>query len=410
MKLSWSMLPSLVLVLVLCVALVPVHAMPRVPRTPSQPPIPFAEQPALLAFDSEPSSIVRDLPPLKAVLIVGPIDGDSGSWTDLEKRNMDRAAAELEVNDVQVYKFYTPNNDWEQIKAAADGAHFLLYRGHGVYWSPMPAPDVGGFALKQKFVSSEDIRDDLHLAQNAIVMLYGCFTAGSSGSDSGSIRSVEAQRRVAQYADPFLEIGAAGYYADWYGDAFQMFARYLFQGMTLGQAYEAFYDFSSATVERHMHPEHQRASLWLDKDNWGYLKYNNAFVGLADQTLVDLFSPKVMTLTPETFLHLAEPSYSARSFPFQVTGAGLEPFTWTATVSSADASWLAVQPQRGRSGQTASIVITPTGKAPGTYEARIRVVAEAAEIQDREQDIIVRLLVAEEIHDRYLPIMMTEGR
>jgi len=127
---------------------------------------------------------------------------------------MDLAAAELAANGVTVHRFYTPNNDWGQIKAAAEGAHFLFYRGHGVYWDSMPSPTVGGFHLKELFVSSDDIRNDLHLAPNAIVMLYGCFTAGSSSEDSGSISSAEAQRRVAQYSDPFFDIGAAGYYAN----------------------------------------------------------------------------------------------------------------------------------------------------------------------------------------------------
>jgi len=41
------------------------------------------------------SPAALSLPPLKAVLIVGPIDGDYGSWTTQEKGNMDLAAAEL---------------------------------------------------------------------------------------------------------------------------------------------------------------------------------------------------------------------------------------------------------------------------------------------------------------------------
>ena len=120
---------------------------------------------------------------------------------------MDLAAAELQANGVTVHKFYTPNNNWDAIKTAADGAHFLFYRGHGVYWSPMPTPAVGGFSLKNGFVSSNDIRNDLNLAPNAIIMLYSCFSAGSSSIDGGPISSAEARRRVAQYSDPFLDIG-----------------------------------------------------------------------------------------------------------------------------------------------------------------------------------------------------------
>ena len=145
-----------------------VRAAPPTPHTPPRPPIPPPQPPSGAEAAIEPSPYTLALPPLKAVLLVGPIDGDYGSWTTQEKKNMDLAAAELTANGVTVYKFYTPNNDWEQIKAAAEGAHFLFYRGHGVYWSPMPSPTVGGFHLKDLFVSSDDIRNDLHLAPNLL--------------------------------------------------------------------------------------------------------------------------------------------------------------------------------------------------------------------------------------------------
>ena len=120
-----------------------------------------------------------------------------------------------------------------------------------------------------------------------------------------------------QYADPFMDIGAAGYYADWFGSAFQMFVRYLFQGMTLGEAYEAYSDFNPASVERYVHPNHPDKAMWLDKNNWGYTQYNNAFVGLPDRTLANLFKPK-MELAPSAITHMAEPSFPERTFTLRV--------------------------------------------------------------------------------------------
>ncbi|MEW5960435.1 MAG: hypothetical protein AB1801_22140, partial [Chloroflexota bacterium] len=250
--LNWA---SIILATILLVEITgTANASPPTPQTSARPPLPPIQPGAEASAATVPPLHLLELPPLKAVLLVGPIDGDYGSWTTQAKQDMDLAAAELEANGVEVHKFYAPNNDWEQIKDKTNGAHFLLYRGHGVYWSPMPSPTVGGFYLKNKFVSADDIRRDLKLAPKAIVMLYGYFTAGTAGNDVGSISSAEAQRRVAQYSDPFLDIGVAGYYADWFGNAFQMFVRYLFQGMTLGQAYESYFDFNSATVERYAHP------------------------------------------------------------------------------------------------------------------------------------------------------------
>ncbi len=381
-----------------------VQAEPPMPRTPPSPPSTPPQPPTGPEIASQVSTNASALPPLKAVLLVGPIDGDYGSWTTQEKQNMDLAAAELQANGVTVHKFYTPNNNWQQIKAAADGAHFLFYRGHGVYWSPMPYPTVGGFALKNRFVSSGDIRNDLNLAPNAIVMLYSCFSAGSSSMDNGPISSQEARRRVAQYSDPFLDIGTGGYYANWFGNAFQMFVRYLFQGLTLEEAYESFYDFNPASVERYVHPNHPDQAMWLDKNVSGHTQYNNAFVGLPDRTLANLFKAE-MELVPSAITHMAEPSFPGRTFTLRVGSNGLDTFTWTASVEPAGLSWMDVQPPNGNSGQEITVTITPNGKALGTYQADIRIIADDPEILNGDQTIPITLRVLDRVYYSYLPIV-----
>ena len=171
---------------------------PPTPQLPPHPPRPPDDVSALQPAQTTEKVISQDLPSLRAVLLVGPIDGDDGSWTTSEKQNMDLAATELASHGVTVFKFYTPDNDWEQIKDAANGAHFVFYRGHGVYSGDMPPTWVGGFSLKDRFASSDDIRNDLNLAPNAIVMLYGWFTAGSSSApDEGDADAWRAQWRRA---------------------------------------------------------------------------------------------------------------------------------------------------------------------------------------------------------------------
>ena len=318
---------------------------------------------------------------------------------------MDLAAAELEANGVQVHKFYPPDQNWEQIKAAANGAHFLLYRGHGVYWSPMPNPTVGGFALKNKFVSAQDIRNELALAPNAIVMLYGCFTAGSSSADGGPISSTEAQRRVAQYSDPFFDIGAGGYYANWFGNAFQMYLRYLFEGRTLGEAYTAYFDFNAGTVERYMHPDHPTLTMWLDKDNWGYTQYNNAFAGQPALTLEELFPAGEIGLmvSPSTIVDIATPASDPHTFQFQVEGSGSDPITWHASIPSAESSWLNIYPASGTSGDWITVVITPTGKTEGVYQTEVQVSSSTGGADAAEQ-VPVTLHVLDQVFALYLPI------
>jgi hypothetical protein len=377
-----------------------------VPRVPSQPPqTPRGlEQPAAAAAAA--SSYSLQLPPLKAVLIVGPIDGDDGSWTSSEKQNMDLAAAELAANGVTVYKFYAPNNDWEQIKTAARGAQFLFYRGHGIYWSPMPSPEVGGFALEGRFVSSDDIRTDLDLAPNAIVMLYACFSAGTSSNDAGSISSQEAQRRVAMYSDPFLDIGAAGYYADWFGNAFQLFVRYLFEGQTLGQAYESFYDFNASTVEEYVHPQHPSMAMWLDKDFWdGKTQYDDAFAGLSNRTLTDLFGPGQMVVTPSALMYLATPSYAPRSYRLSVTATGSEAFGWSASIEPQGTSWASLQAESGDGSGPVILTMTPAGLASGTYTTSLQIKSANSNVQDGDQTIPVMMRIVPQIHEVYLPIV-----
>ncbi|MCJ7739078.1 MAG: hypothetical protein MUQ10_17480, partial [Anaerolineae bacterium] len=143
------------------------RAAPAPPKTSIHPPIP----PATWHLDT--ASAVAEtrliLPELSAVVVVGPIDGDTGSWTLSEISNAESVASQLESYGVGVHRFYTPNNSWNQIAQAAAGAHFLIYRGHGVYWTSLPHPDVGGFYLKDQFISPDQIRQDLDLATNAII-------------------------------------------------------------------------------------------------------------------------------------------------------------------------------------------------------------------------------------------------
>ncbi len=378
------------------------QAEPQAPLTPPNPVLPL--QQSDIVADTLPASPVQvlGLPPLTAVLVVGPLDED-GSRTSQEKANMDAVADEFEAHGVTVHRFYTPNNDWEQIKTAARGAHFFLYRGHGVYRPPMPYPDVGGFALHDSFILPDTIRSDLELAPGAIVMLYGCFTAGTSTLDEGGISSQEARRRVSQYSAPFVDVGAAGYYANWYDDAFQQLVRYLFRGMTLGQAYESFYDFKQATVERYSYPDQPGLSMWLDKDHWWEAwQYNYAFVGQPDQTLQSLFGLPEMEVKPAGIVHMAEPESSPQSFKLKVGNTGPGEFAWTATLTPT-ARWLEVQILSGTSGQDLSVVVDPARKKPGTYQIDIRIVADDPSVQNRDQTVSITLQVKKELHGAYLP-------
>jgi len=291
---------------------------------------------------------------------------------------MELAAAELEAHGVTVHRFYPGNSDTDEIEQAAKGAHFLLYRGHGVYDGNLPYPNVGGFSLSSGYYSPDRIRQNLDLAPNAIVMLYGCFTAGSSSAtgDTYDIGITEAGRRVAQYSDPFFDIGAAGYYANWFGNAFAQFSANLFAGQTLGQAYENYADFNPDTVHRTTHPDHPEMAMWVDKDYWGYWQYNNAFVGKSGQMLEDLFPVATLMDIPGsiTFTVTVENDVVIQPTDYIVTpgnGGGDAVLDWTL---SAEGDWFTVTPQTGSTPD--GFTVTPQcfdTSRPGTYTGVVTV-------------------------------------
>ncbi len=391
----------------------PVYADSQVPNTAKLPPkVPITS--TIEEFDQEPDSHQLNLPPLKAVLIVGPIDGDNGPATNANKTDMDKAANELSTNGVTVYKFYAPNNDWTEIKNAAMGANFLMYRGHGIYWSPMPAPEVGGFALSTTFVSNDMIRNDLRLAPNSIVMIYSCFSAGSAGNDTISISSAEAQRRVAMYSHPFLDIGAAGYFADWYGDAFQKYVHYLFEGKTLRGTYESFYDFNSKTVERFSHPDHPDNVMWLDKDYWYDPKpqYNNAFIGRPDARITDLFQPlppPVMNVSATNIGHLSELGDPPQptSIKISISTYNFGTLNGWKVIIDQKPDWLAISTMNGESGQELQLTFQPISL--GVYQTQLKIVADDTSIVNREQTIIITFSVVNEVYHSLLPVIFKSG-
>lgn len=168
---------------------------------------------------------------LKAILIVG--QQEDGTTKAISEMN---EIAELFVeNDVIVYKFYDKNANWNEITKVSRECSFLVYSGHG---SNMGKDgNVGGICINT-MVSTSDLLANLKLKQNSLVIFKSvCNGAGSSAGDDGDIGIAEAKKRVANYAYPFLEIGASGYYANNFGDGVNGFLKEFLSGTTLKQAY-----------------------------------------------------------------------------------------------------------------------------------------------------------------------------
>lgn len=405
-KFSRFMIVLSITVLLLASTLSPVRA--QAPVINEHPPVPLGEAPesSLSVTDSSETTPLLSLPALKAVIVVGEIDGPTGTWTLKEVANANLAKTELQANGVQVTTFYPPIASWDAVRTAAAGAHFFMYRGHGVSWGGTP-PVVGGFYLgPNMFISSDAIRTGLQLAPNAIVMLYGCYTAGTSSGDLTSITLTEAKRRVAMYSDPFFDIGAGGYFADWFGDAFQMYVRYLFQGMTQLQAYQAYFDYNPSLVNITTHPDHPSLALWLGWDVWdNKTQYNNAFAGHANATLVDLFNTQ-MVVTPNSASLITTAAAPALPTAFGVYSSTIFNFNWSASLSLPNGgSWASLATPSGVSGTAATVILNPAGLAPGTYTASLRVQATQPGVLLNDQTIPVTLVVADQISKVFIPLV-----
>jgi hypothetical protein len=151
-------------------------------------------------------------------------------------------------------------------------------------------------------ISPDQIRSNLHLGRNAIVMLYGCWTTGTAGDETNT-PSTDAQTRVAQYSSPFFDVGARGYYADWNTSTFATYIELLFAGNTQGDGFKATSSFNPTGFEYYSHPEYSSLDMWLDKKVWptGTI-YDYAFAGESDAQLIDLFGVDTTNLPLRVYL------------------------------------------------------------------------------------------------------------
>jgi hypothetical protein len=349
------------------------------------------------------------LPPLKAVVAVGDIDGPTGYETLSAIENMKPAVTELIARGVSVQTFYPPNDNWSAIKTAANGAQFFYYGGHGLndgnnnfggMWF------TTGASPNDHYISPTEIITNLKLAPNAIVMLFACWTAGSGTEDN--ITSAEALHRVSQYSQAFFTIGAAGYYSNWNRTSFQTFTSNLFNGMTLGNAFKNYGDYNAATTEIYTHPNFANRVLWLDKDYFSYgpgyaagNKYDNAFGGFPNVTLQDLFATD-MVARPSPILKLAAIGSPAAVTKVTVSSTSQATFNWTASLA-VSGSWATISGTSGVSGSQTTVTLTPSGLPKGTYKGTLHVHATTSGVITPDQDIPVQLVVADNIYKTYLP-------
>ncbi len=176
---------------------------------------------------------------LKAVIVVGDVDSDDkdGWWNKEFVAQQKQNAAYLRKCGVKVFEFYHPNTKWKDIVSASKGANIFIYSGHGSNQGiNYPA---GGLCLMDGIRHASEIKSELKLHKNALVIFNSaCSTAGSSAGDKFDIGYKEAQKRVAEYAYPFLCTTNGAYLADNNTDWMIPFFKQFFNGKALKEIYK----------------------------------------------------------------------------------------------------------------------------------------------------------------------------
>ena len=198
----------------------------------------------------------------EAVLIVG--DQSPAEY----KTRMEELAVILEAHKYKVHRFYSPNNKWVDIKKAALNASFFIYNGHGTHLGLNGG--YGGLVI-QEFISAQRIIDELKFNRNPVVIYQSaCGGAGSSALDKAEIGIVEASKRVAETAKPFLTIGASAYYADNYYGGVNNFLELFLSGKPLGEVYsEIASEWTNIEVNRALNDADLAPNLFLGVSSTG---------------------------------------------------------------------------------------------------------------------------------------------
>ena len=241
---------------------------------------------------------------MKAILIVG-IDLGSSALSFLDE--MKTTAIYLKKLGVDVREFYIDKSIWSDIVKASEGANILIYAGHG--GNPNRANDGKSNFFVSDYTSMKGIVSELKLKKNALVIFnHACHSAGSSAGDTETLTEMQAIERVENYAEPFMKIGAAAYYANSYFYSIPRFLNKLFLGHTLGQAYSEEAIDTIAKIKPNTYNEKYQTGITSREVNgttFYYIEkrgknsapihtnvtkdYSNAFVGKPNFTVMDFF-------------------------------------------------------------------------------------------------------------------------
>ncbi len=350
---------------------------------------------------------------VRAVAIVGDVgDGTLGFRADME-----RAVAALQAHGATVARFYYGDTafTWSDVVAATEGAHLLLYMGHGVYWGGTCTnpTSVGGFYLGDgQFVTPDALRSDLagRLAADAVMIFsHACFSAGSTACDAvGSPGVAEAQRRVTMYADPFVDLGFEAVFANNYFESAEGYVNRLLEPLAdrdpVGEIFLATYPNLASNYVDLAFPA-IGYDLWSNGIEGAW---NHAFVGRPSYTFGgSLRVPELGGLPDSVGFLFSVPDAtivptSLTIVPQNVGTSDL--LTWTVM---SDGDWFSIDPGSGTTPAGFTVVPDGTPKAAGRYSGVITVtVVSPADVLGTPRRIDLALVVTNGVlRSTFLPLV-----
>jgi Cell wall binding domain 2 (CWB2) len=197
-----------------------------------------------------PSAVAAGTTPIKVVLVVGATGSTTSTYIGYANTAASDAAEAFP--GATIVKVYSPNATWDAVKAALQGANFVIYLGHGT-GSPSPYPysvyGSDGMGLNDpanlsdavtKYYGEWYLANQVRLAPNAVVILsHLCYASGNSEPQNAVPTLDVAKQRLDNYAAGFIGAGATAVIAEAFGDPGAYF-RYLAQpGQSVEQIWKS---------------------------------------------------------------------------------------------------------------------------------------------------------------------------
>ena len=170
------------------------------------------------------STVRADTPQLKAVFIVGP----THEATDRYLEDGEAMAQQAESAGYDVRRVFHPYATWDNVLANIQGANIVVYMGHGYGWpSPYTSqmmedrqngmglnPYPGSAKHERKYYGAKPIRNNVHLAPHAVVILnHLCYASGNGEQGMKIPTQAVAFERADNMANGWLYAGADAVFA-----------------------------------------------------------------------------------------------------------------------------------------------------------------------------------------------------